>query len=66
MKDIDLITTVFKAKGDKKSKEEAMKSLIEQMPNNERFKKQKAAGSLGGAVRHGFLKRKVCYERIKD
>lgn len=57
MKDKEpMITKVFTSKGEKETIASAYTKLIDLNPND-KYKKKKAAGSLGGASRHGFLSR---------
>jgi len=51
-----MITAVFKYKGQTMTVAEAFRALIALNPTD-KYNKQKAAGSLGGAMNSGFLKR---------
>lgn len=53
---MDMITHVFKKKGDTKSVADAFINLVNLNPND-KYKKQKASGSLGGSIASGFLSR---------
>lgn len=51
-----MITNVFKQEGQSKSIHEAFSALVKLNPTD-KYKKQKAAGSLGGASNSKFLSR---------
>lgn len=51
-----MITQVFKNKGQQKTIGEAFTELVN-LHSSDKFAKQKAAGSLGGASNSGFINR---------
>lgn len=53
---MSMITKVFTKKGQSRTVYDAFTCLMNLNPND-KFKKQKAAGSLGGASNSGFLAR---------
>ncbi len=60
-----MITNVFKRNNEVQSLNDAFTALVNLNPND-KYKKQKAAGSLGGSCTSGFLKRQgKTYQRTR-
>lgn len=62
----DMITHVFDKKGQRLSKQDTFNRLVTLYPND-KYKKQKAAGSIGGSVTHHYIQSNGSdYECMRD
>lgn len=62
----DMITYVLNRKGQRLSKKDTFDKLVALNPND-KYKKQKAAGSMGGSVTNNFIKSSGSdYECMRD